>query len=97
MKWGAKNGHGGLQGKTYALPTVAKNISRTLTVEEITPYADKFIEFAKSRPDLIFLLTEVGCGLAGHSINDIAPLFKNAINVQNIHMPIKFWNKLLPN
>jgi hypothetical protein len=43
---------------------------------------------------MIFLVTEIGCGLAGHKQKDIAPLFLNAVDVENIHLPEKFWHKL---
>ncbi len=95
LGWGAKWGQGsGLQGRTYGIPTKDASIRRTLTVIEIKPFVDEFIEFAKNNPNLIFLVTEIGCGLAGHKQKDIAPLFINAINIENIHLPEKFWHKL---
>jgi hypothetical protein len=95
LGWGAKWGQGsGLQGRTYGIPTKDASIRRTLTVTEIKPFVDEFIEFAKNNPNLIFLVTEIGCGLAGHKQKDIAPLFVDAINVENIHLPEKFWHKL---
>lgn len=84
----------GLQGRTYGIPTKNSSITRTLTLDEIKPYVDRFITFAKENPTLIFLVTEVGCGLAGLKPKDVAPLFKDALNVENIHLPEKFWNKL---
>jgi hypothetical protein len=95
LGWGAKCGQGaGLQGRTYGIPTKDASIRRTLTVIEIKPFVDEFIEFAKNNPDMIFLVTEIGCGLAGHNQKDIAPLFVNAVDVENIHLPEKFWHKL---
>jgi len=95
LGWGAKWGQGaGLQGRTYGIPTKDASIRRTLTVIEIKPFVDEFIEFAKNNPDLTFLVTEIGCGLAGHKQKDIAPLFINAVDVENIHLPEKFWHKL---
>ena len=95
LGWGAKWGKGsGLQGRTYGIPTKDASIRRTLTVNEIKPFVDEFIEFAKNNPNLTFLVTEIGCGLAGHKQKDIAPLFVNAIDVENIHLPEKFWHKL---
>jgi hypothetical protein len=55
---------------------------------------DRFIQFAKENPKLIFLVTEVGCGLAGLRPKDVAPFFKEAVNIENIHLPSKFWHKL---
>jgi hypothetical protein len=95
LGWGAKWGQGaGLQGRTYGIPTKDASIRRTLTVIEIKPFVDEFIEFAKNNPNLTFLVTEIGCGLAGHKQKDIAPLFINAVDVENIHLPEKFWHKL---
>jgi hypothetical protein len=95
LGWGAKWGQAaGLQGRTYGIPTKDASIRRTLTIEEIKPFVDEFIEFAKNRQDLIFLVTEVGCGLAGLKPKDVAPLFEKAINVENIHLPERFWHKL---
>jgi hypothetical protein len=95
LGWGAKWGQAaGLQGRTYGIPTKDASIRRTLRIDEIKPFVDDFIEFAKSRKDLIFLVTEVGCGLAGLKPKDVAPLFIKAVDVENIHLPEKFWHKL---
>lgn len=97
LKWGAIYGFigTGLQGRTYGIPTKDATVTRTLTINEIRPHVANFITFAKSHPELTFLVTEIGCGLAGHSHKDIAPLFKEAINVENIHLPFKFWKEIL--
>jgi len=95
LGWGAKWGQAaGLQGRTYGIPTKDASIRRTLTIEEIKPFVDDFIKFAKSRKDLTFLVTEVGCGLAGLKPKDVAPLFEGAIDVENIYLPERFWHKL---
>jgi hypothetical protein len=97
LSWGAKWGQAsGLQGRTYGIPTKDSSVRRVLSVAEIKSYVDDFIEFAKSRPDLIFLTTEIGCGLSGYKPKDIAPLFKNAIIVDNIYLPERFWRKIKP-
>ena len=76
LTWGAKYGVGvGLQGKTYAIPTVNTSISNSLPVNKIKSYVDDFIEFAKQHPELKFFVTEIGCGLAGLKPKDVAPLF----------------------
>jgi hypothetical protein len=96
LGWGAKWGQAeGLQGKTYGIPTKDSSVRRTLSVEEIKPYVDRFIEFALNNPNMIFLVTEIGCGLAGLKPKQIAPLFKEAINLENVHLPSRFWHKLL--
>ena len=82
----------GLQGKSYAIPTKDKSIRSTLPIEEIKIYVDGFIEFAKQNQELEFLVTEIGCGLAGLKPFEIAPLFINVVEIKNIHLPEKFWN-----
>jgi hypothetical protein len=95
LGWGAIWGQAeGLQGRTYGIPTKNSSITRTLDLDEIKPYVDRFILFAKENPKLIFLVTEVGCGLAGLRPKDVAPFFKEAVNIENIHLPSKFWHKL---
>ena len=89
-KWGAIWGQGvGLQGQTYGIPTMQGG------VETIAPYVDEFIRFAQEHPKLIFLVTEIGCGIAGFRPEEIAPLFKEAVKVENIHLPQRFWDVLI--
>lgn len=83
----------GLQGQSYAIPTKDRNII-TLPISSIKPYVDEFIKYAKFRHDLDFLVTEIGCGLAGYEPKDIAPLFKEAQYVGNIYLPQSFINIL---
>lgn len=88
-KWGAIWGQGtGLQGQTYGIPTMHGG------PEDIRPYVDEFINFAIAHPELTFLVTEIGCGIAGFEPKDIAPLFEKAIPVSNIHLPARFWQIL---
>jgi hypothetical protein len=83
--FGAVWGKGvGLQGQSYAIPTMQGG------VETIKPYVDEFIEFAKSHPELRFLVTKVGCGIAGFRDEEIAPLFAEAIDIKNIILPRDF-------
>ena len=95
LTWGAKWGQAaGLQGRTYGIPTKDASIKRTLSILEIKPFVDEFIQFAISNPQLTFLVTEIGCGLAGIKPKEVAPLFKSAKEVSNIHLPSKFWHKI---
>ena len=81
-KFGAIWGQGvGLQGQSYGIPTMHGG------VDAIKPYVDEFIEFAKTRPDLTFLVTRVGCGIAGFTNEEISPLFAKAHEVENIVLP----------
>lgn len=84
-KFGAIFGQGiGLQGQSYAIPTMQGG------VETIAPYVDEFIEFAKSNPDQFFYVTRIGCGIAGFTDEEIAPLFKNAQGLKNVCLPKSF-------
>lgn len=90
IRWGAVMGQGvGLQGRTYAIPTMQGG------PETIKPYVDEFIAFAKAHPELRFLVTEIGCGIAGFTPSQIAPLFAGAADVPNILLPARFWDVLL--
>ena len=81
-KFGAIMGQGvGLQGKSYAIPTMQGG------VDTIRPYVDEFIRFAKENRNLTFLVTRIGCGIAGFTDKDIAPLFKKGCEVDNIILP----------
>ena len=81
-KFGAIMGQGvGLQGQSYGIPTMQGG------VETIRPYVDEFINFAKSHPELTFLVTRIGCGIAGFKDAEIAPLFEAAHEVENIVLP----------
>ena len=74
----------GLQGQSYAIPTMQGG------VETIKPYVDEFIAFAQEHSELTFYVTRIGCGIAGFSDNEIAPLFSNALPVNNIILPESF-------
>ena len=83
--FGAVWGQGvGLQGQSYAIPTMQGG------VETIKPYVDEFVAFAKSHPELRFLVTKIGCGIAGFRDEEIAPLFCDAVGVANIVLPKDF-------
>lgn len=67
----------GLTGFSYALPTRDENI-RTLPLVDIKANVEEFINYAKDNPDMHFMVTKVGCGLAGYASHQIAPFFKDA-------------------
>ncbi len=84
-KFGAVWGRGvGIQGQSYAIPTMQGG------VETIRPYVDEFIRFAREHAELTFLVTRIGCGIAGFRDKDIAPLFKDAMDIKNIILPKEF-------
>ena len=84
-RFGAKWGQGvGLQGQSYAIPTMQCG------VETIKPYVNEFIAFAVEHPEHKFLVTRIGCGIAGFTDAEIAPLFSDAIEHENIILPREF-------
>lgn len=84
-RFGAIWGQGtGLQGKSYGIPTMHGG------VDVIAPYVDDFIAFAREHRELKFLVTEIGCGIAGFTVEEMAPLFKGAMDEENIYLPQRF-------
>lgn len=82
---GAVIGQGeGMQGTSYALPTCNERIE-PMSLEDIKPHVDKFLEFARATPELQFQVTRVGCGLAGHTDAEMAPMFVRAHD--NVWLP----------
>lgn len=86
LRFGAVLGNGvGIQGQSYAIPTMQGG------VENIRPYVNDFVAYAQQHPDQQFLVTPIGCGIAGFDPEDIAPLFEGAKKVKNISLPESFW------
>ena len=84
-RFGAVWGQGtGLQGKSYGIPTMHGG------VDVIAPYVDEFIAFAREHRELKFLVTEIGCGIAGFTVEEMAPLFRKALDEVNIYLPQRF-------
>ena len=85
-KFGAVMGQGkGLQGKSYAIPSM----SGLAVMEE---FVKEFCEFAKAHPEKRFLVTPIGCGIAGFTAREVAPLFAICRDVDNITLPASFWD-----
>ncbi|MBU6460637.1 MAG: hypothetical protein KGQ58_07165 [Proteobacteria bacterium] len=80
----------GLQGNSYAIPTKDEDII-TLPIGHIKSYVDEFIRFSRTHPELSFYVTRVGCGQAGYTDRDIAPLFQMA--PENCKLPAG-WRKI---
>ncbi len=77
-RFGARYGVGeGLTGRSYAVPTKDLRL-RTLPLIDIQAHVERFLEFARENPELTFIVTAVGCGLAGHDPKDMASLFRAA-------------------
>ena len=83
--FGAIQGRGeGIQGRSYAIPTMQGG------PETIRPYVDRFIKYAGENPELTFYVTPIGCGIAGRSIHEMAPLFRRALDMENVLLPRSF-------
>lgn len=90
-KFGAISGQGvGLQGRSYAIPTLQGG------VDTIKPFVDEFIDFAKSHPELKFYVTRIGCGIAGFKDEEIAPLFRDVLGMENVVLPKSFADVIEP-
>ncbi len=89
QKFGAIQEQGvGLQGQSYAIPTMQGD------VETIRPYVADFINLAKGHSEYTFLVTRIGCGIAGFKDKDIAPLFMDALAMENIILPKSFMESM---
>lgn len=90
VAFGAVNGRGfGPCGQTYAIPTKDWHIE-TLDLETIRTYVSSFLRYARSRPDKTFLVTKIGCGLAGLAVEDVAPMFSG--RPANVVLPEEFYD-----
>ena len=87
---GAIYGQGiGLQGDSYAIPTKNKDLI-TLPLETIESYVMVFIVFSMLHPDWDFIVTNIGCGLAGYTPEQIAPMFERRKDQPNLHFSKEF-------
>ena len=81
-KFGAIMGQAeGLQGQSYAINTMDSE-------NEMFAQIDRFLKFTEEHPELKFLVTEIGCGIAGYAPEQIAPRFKN--HSENVLLPESF-------
>ena len=86
--FGAIWGQGeGLQGRSYAIPTMEG-------LESMKAAVERFTQFATQHPELRFLVTRVGCGIAGHTVREVAPLFSGCVSLDNVSLPADFWDVL---
>ena len=88
-KFGAVSGIGeGLQGKTYAIPTMEG-------LDNLKPAVQRFTSFARQHQELKFFVTAIGCGIAGYQADEIAPMFLNAAYLPNVFLPLSFWKVIM--
>ena len=79
----------GLTGNAYAFPTLDSEMKKQ-SFTEIEKSADKLLEVVAENQDKHFLITEVGCGIAGFNPEEMAPHFRNFIEIENVSLPEKF-------
>ena len=88
-KFGAEWGKGeGLQGRSYAIPTMEG-------LESLKGAVERFAEYAHEHKDLTFFVTAIGCGIAGYQPEQIAPMFLKAAQLSNVCLPLSFWKIIL--
>ena len=88
-KYGAVWGIGeGLQGRSYAIPTMEG-------LENLAPAVQRFTSFAKQHQELKFFVTAIGCGITGYQADEIAPFFLNAAYLPNVYLPLSFWKVIM--
>lgn len=80
-----------MQGQTCAIHTKDRQL-RTLPLHDIRKYVTQFLDFARQQHYLQFLMTRVGCGLAGYEDAQITPMFKTS--TRNVILPY-IWNSFL--
>lgn len=89
-RFGAQWGQGeGIQSQSYAIPTMQGG------VETIKPYVDRFLDLAYEWDQNTFLVTRIGCGIAGFTPEQIAPLFDRVLDMYNVVLPRDFYDILI--
>ncbi len=88
-KFGAVWGQAeGLQGQCYAIPVdYGKHVRKDA---EVKAAVNRFITYAKEHPEMFFLVTRVGCGIAGYHDEEMAQFFIGALELKNVSMPKSF-------
>lgn len=86
--FGAIYGKGeGRQGNSYAIPTKDGNLN-TLSLDDIYIFVLEFKMYARDHFEESFNVTEIGCGLAGYTPDDIAQMFNGC--PENVNLPESF-------
>lgn len=92
LNFGARYGIGhGFSGQTYAIPTKDFKV-KTLPIQRIEEYVQIFFDIILQYTNVNFLVTPIGCGLAGYSPKEISPLFYNFRKYENVYLPQSFWD-----
>ena len=89
-RFGAQWGQGeGIQDQSYAIPTMQGG------VETIKPYVNRFLDLAYEWDQNTFMVTRIGCGIAGFTPEQIAPLFDRALDMYNVVLLRDFYDILI--
>lgn len=90
--FGARLNQGfGMTGQCFGIPTKDWDV-KVLGLREIAFYVERFIVFAKT-PRLHkwkWYITKIGCGLAGYTPEDIAPMFASVRHDKRFWLPQEF-------
>lgn len=90
LKWGAKwYVASGPMGQTYGIPTVGVH-----GLDAVERYVSQFIKYVEENDHITFYVTAIGCGSAGFTPEQIAPLFKDCVELPNVYLPESFWRVL---
>ncbi len=85
-KYGAKRGIAeGMAGNSYAIPTKDEAM-RSLSLGDIEFFLVRFLGFAEMNPQMAFLLTPIGCGLAGYSRREIWTILSRHVVPSNVYL-----------
>ncbi len=90
LKFGARYGQGdGVQGQAYGISTKDRHL-QVLSLSAIGIKIDRFMRYALAHQDQTFLVTQIGCGLAGYRPSDIATMFFRNVIPSNVRLPAEF-------
>lgn len=88
LNFGAMKGVGrGWSGQSFAIPTMNEHLQQ-MPLSQIQHYVDDFKIYTKNHPKTKYFITAVGCGVAGYTVEEIAPMFKGISH--NVILPVSF-------
>jgi len=94
QKYLAERGVGvGRTGLAYAIPTKDRGLN-VLSLNQIHEHVKVFLRYAALHPNLHFIVSRIGCGLAGYTDEQIAPMFREC--PENCELPLYWPRKNLP-
>ena len=64
------------------------------SLQDLEDAVGRFTDHALAAADLTFLVTAVGCGIAGYTPDEVAPMFMEAASLPNVYLPQCFWDVL---